>query len=324
MDVVLRVTLPFFALVLIGWLAARFRMTPPGSVPALNAFVLYFALPCMLLRLVMATPIGALFDPVLIAVYGVVATLIVVVAFRTEVRTGTPRKDAAFGALVAAFPNSGFMGVPLVVTLLGPTAAGPVICVLLVDMLYTSTLCMGIAHAGAPTAAGQPPAWVGALRGAASNPLSWSVLAGAVLSGLGWSSLPGPVDTVTAMLAAAGTPTALFAIGVALYRPPVHPSLARSSPMAAVPMSVVKLVVHPLLIAGGLFGARAVGAPVPMIAIEAVVLAAALPSAGNVMMLAERNGAEGGRIAWIILLTTSAAFVTFSGLAWWMTGGIRH
>jgi predicted permease len=35
-----------------------------------------------------------------------------------------PGGDAAFGALVAAFPNSGFMGVPLLVALLGPAAAG--------------------------------------------------------------------------------------------------------------------------------------------------------------------------------------------------------
>ena len=33
-------------------------------------------------------------------------------------------KNAAFGALVAAFPNTGFMGVPLLVALLGERAAG--------------------------------------------------------------------------------------------------------------------------------------------------------------------------------------------------------
>jgi predicted permease len=33
--------------------------------------------------------------------------------------------DASFGALVAAFPNSGFMGVPLLVALFGAQAAGP-------------------------------------------------------------------------------------------------------------------------------------------------------------------------------------------------------
>jgi len=41
-------------------------------------------------------------------------------------------------------------------------------------------------------------------------------------------------------------------------------------------------------------------------------LVAALPSASNVSMLAERFNADTGRIARIILLTTVLAFVTFS------------
>jgi malonate transporter len=42
------------------------------------------------------------------------------------------------------------------------------------------------------------------------------------------------------------------------------------------------------------------------------VLAAALPSASNVAMLAERFGADNGRIARIILWSTAAAFFSFS------------
>jgi malonate transporter len=56
-------------------------------------------------------------------------------------------KDAAFGALVAAFPNTGFMGVPLLVALLGPAAAGPVICTVLADLFVTSSLCIALAQA---------------------------------------------------------------------------------------------------------------------------------------------------------------------------------
>ena len=41
-------------------------------------------------------------------------------------------------------------------------------------------------------------------------------------------------------------------------------------------------------------------------------LVAALPSASNVALLSERFGADTGRIARIILLTTAAAFLTFS------------
>ncbi|MDT4858353.1 hypothetical protein FQZ97_928210 [compost metagenome] len=44
-----------------------------------------------------------------------------------------------------------------------------------------------------------------------------------------------------------------------------------------------------------------------------MVLVAALPSASNVSLLAERFGADNGRIARIILVTTAAAFLTFSG-----------
>ena len=45
---VLLITFPFFALVLCGYLAARRGVLPQPAIPGLNAFVLYFALPCML------------------------------------------------------------------------------------------------------------------------------------------------------------------------------------------------------------------------------------------------------------------------------------
>jgi hypothetical protein len=47
-----------------------------------------------------------------------------------------------------------------------------------------------------------------------------------------------------------------------------------------------------------------------------LTLAAALPSASNVSLLAERYGADNGRIARIILSSTALAFVTFTLMAW--------
>ena len=46
MQAILAVTVPFFALVLAGRLAARQRVLPEAAIPGLNAYVLYFALPC--------------------------------------------------------------------------------------------------------------------------------------------------------------------------------------------------------------------------------------------------------------------------------------
>ena len=55
------------------------------------------------------------------------------------------------------------------------------------------------------------------------------------------------------------------------------------------------------------------GVPIDDFSLKVMVLVAALPSASNVSLLAERLGADNGRIARIILVTTAAAFLTFSG-----------
>ena len=68
-------------------------------------------------------------------------------------------------------------------------------------------------------------------------------------------------------------------------------------------------------------GARWVGAPLSTFHVTVLTLAAALPSASNVSLLAERYGADNGRIARVILTSTALAFVTFTLLAW--TLGVR-
>src|SRR5687768_12829512 len=127
MQAILAVTVPFFALVLCGWLAARQRVLPESAIPGLNAFVLYFALPCMLFRFGLGTPLLELLNPSVLLVYLVCALAIVFFTIAVTIGVRVHLKDAAFGALVAAFPNTGFMGVPLLVALFGTAAAGPVI-----------------------------------------------------------------------------------------------------------------------------------------------------------------------------------------------------
>ena len=75
MQAILAVTVPFFALVLCGWLAAWRGVLPDSAIPGLNAFVLYFALPCMLFRFGMNTPILDLLNPALLLKYSATARL---------------------------------------------------------------------------------------------------------------------------------------------------------------------------------------------------------------------------------------------------------
>src|SRR5664279_4749914 len=144
MQAILAVTVPFFALVLLGWLAARAGPLPESAIPGLNAYVLFFALPCMLFRFGASLPLDRLADPALLGIYLAAAMLMIglaiIATWRGAGRSGgVGLKDAAFGALVAAFPIAGFMGVPLLVALFGDAAAGQVIGAIVVDLLITST-----------------------------------------------------------------------------------------------------------------------------------------------------------------------------------------
>ena len=314
MQSILSVTVPFFALVLCGYLAARARFLPESAIPGLNGFVLFFALPCMLFRFGAALPVRQLLDPVVIFVY-VSAALAMV--FGTIALTRSPRvraRDAAFGALTAAFPNTGFMGVPLLAALLGASAAGPVITTVLVDLLITSSLCIALAHERERVGSGLAADVLRAARGALGNPLPWAIALGMAASLAGFT-LPGPLDTVVKMLADAATPVALFTIGTVLWRAGQH-AQGRTPVRLYLPLALIKLLVHPLLVLAVGALAIAVGASLSPFTLSVLVLAAALPSASSVSLLAERYGADNGRIARAIVASTALAFVTFTLIAW--------
>ena len=314
MTAILLVTFPFFALVLAGYIAGRRKYLPLDAIPGLNGFVLYFALPCMLYRFGASLPVAKLLDPAAFFTYLLCAILIVSFTLAISFSGRIGLKDASFGALVAAFPNTGFMGVPLLVALLGPQAAGPAILTILVDLIFTSSLCIALSTLGGGEQRSASKALKNALRGVLANPIPWAILLGAVSSALGLR-LPTALAQTIGMLADAASPVALFTIGAVLARSYSLTANGHLTPlpvMQYLPAAIVKLVLHPVLVL--LVGCAVIQAGLPLSkpALTVMVLVAALPSASNVAMLAERFEADSGRIARIILVTTAASFLTFS------------
>ncbi len=107
---VLAITFPFFALVLAGYVAGRRRMLPFEAIGGLNTFVLFFALPCLLYRFGAGTPIAQLLDPSALFTWLACALLMVAGTVKWSLNERIRWNDASFGALVAAFPNTGFSG----------------------------------------------------------------------------------------------------------------------------------------------------------------------------------------------------------------------
>ena len=306
MQTILGVTLPFFALILLGYVAAARRWVPPESVPAFNGFLLYFAVPAMLFRFSANTPFAEIANGRYLlgwSIAGVVVLLAVTFIARYVMRQRL--RDATFYGLAAAVANAGFLGVPLIVALLGERGAAPAILAIAVDLVVVGSIGLILVELDGATRSG----WRQDVRDAAVriflNPFLLSMLLGAAFSGFGWK-LSTPLAEIVKLLADAAGPCALFAIGLSLVRP----DAPLKSPILALPIAA-KLVLHPLLV---WLVMRALG--LDDFTTVAAVLVAALPSAGWVFIFALRYEADAGRISATILLTTALAFITFSALVW--------
>jgi predicted permease len=206
------------------------------------------------------------------------------------------------------------MGVPLLVALLGSAAAGPAIVTIVIDMVITTSLCVALSRLDGASEQGAAQATKNALLGMVKNPMPWSILLGTLFSAY-QGQLPGPVDKTVALLADAASPVALFTIGAVLARSQKIAHHQQHGPLTwhdYVPVALIKLFLHPVLVLLVGLAAIGMGVPIDVFALKVMVLVAALPSASNVAMLSERFGADSGRIARIILVSTSAAFLTFS------------
>ena len=261
-------------------------------------------------------PFHQLLDPALLVVYGLSALVIVLLALTAARLRGLSVRDGAFGAMTAAFPNSGFIGVPLLVSLLGQPAASPVILTIAIDIIFTSSLCLAIAESG--RRGGFLTTLLTSLKAIARNPMFLSIVLGGLFSALEWG-LYSPIEAIVKLLGSAASPVALFTIGAVLWRAELLTRNQDHRPSPYMDVVVFKLFFHPLLVMGmAVVVAKLWGLELSPLALSALILIAALPSASNVSLLAERFGADNSRIAKIILITTATSFFSFSGLATWL------
>lgn len=306
MQTILGVTVPFFALVLFGYIAAARRWVPTDAVPAFNGFLLYFAVPAMLFRFAANTPFREITNGAYFLAWALSGVLVVLgVTFVARRFLGQRLRDAAFYGLAGAVANAGFMGVPLIVALLGERAAAPVILSIVADLVIVGSVGLTLVEMDGATRSG----WRADVRDAAVriflNPFLLSMLLGAAFSGFGWK-LATPATEIVKLLADSAGPCALFAIGLSLVRP----DAPLKSGILILP-TVAKLLVHPLVV---WLAMSAIG--MDEFTLTVAVLTAALPSAGWVFIFALRYEADAGRISATILWTTAFAFVTFSALVW--------
>lgn len=299
-------TLPFFALIGLGYGAAATRFFAEEATAWLTKFVFYFALPAMLFRFSSGIDLGTAFEPSFMLAYLCATLAAYALAFGVALARGTGWAEASVEAQCGAIGNVGFLGLPMLALLLGAASVGPIIMVLAVDLIVFGSLIVIVITVSRGGGKGARVV-LAALRGLASNPMIV-----AIASGLAWSStglgLAQPVAEFVEILGAAATPCALFVIGASL----ASKSAERVS--VAVWLSAVKLVVHP--------AAAAVAAlvlwPVDRYAAGVMIASAAMPTAGNVFIIAQAYGVAPMRVSSTILVSTVASVVTLTAVIAWV------
>ncbi len=301
-------TLPFFALIGVGYWAGRIRFFPAEATAWLTKFVFYFALSAMLFRFAANLSLAEIFDPQFVMAYLSASVVVYVLAFGVAMARRTGVEEAAIEAQCATSGNTGFLGVPMLVMLLGPAAAGPVLMVLTVDMVVFSSLITLIitgAREGRMRLATLGVLGMGLLK----NPMIVSLVLGFAWSATG-IAVPGPVNDFLALLGAAATPGALFALGASLA--------GRSAERVQIAawLSFAKLILHPAAVA---FAALYLFS-VDREAAGVMIAAASLPVAGNVYILAQHYGVAPMRVSTSILISTAVSIVTVTAVIAWVTG----
>ena len=303
----LALCLPIFAVIGLGFIAVRRGAIAPTVPEAVGIFAFNFALPAMLLRLMAAQPLAESFDPRFFAGYlgaclaiffgSMAATLLLS-------RRGRARA-AAFGA-GAAMGNVGYLGPPLLLPLLGDRVAGPIAMSIMSEVAIVIALgSVLMAPIGERGVLGR------VALGLARNPVLLSNSLGAALGA--WQvPIPMPVERFLGFLGGAAGPTALFALGGTLGRLSLDRRLALAAGLGA----FVKLAVYPVLV--WLWLDKLAG--LEWFWVQAGVMLAAMPTATNAFMLAQRYGTGAEELSAVVLLTTVIAALSFPLTGWLLIG----
>lgn len=305
MIAILNVVLPVFGIVLAGYLCGRFRVLGEASSEALNRFVYFLALPALFFISMVRVPVADVFNGRFLAAYvgGVAVTALAAVGVG---RLLFPNRLAASGiqGLAAIFANTGYMGIPLVVTAFGPAAALPAIIATVLNGAVIMALGIFIVEMDLSRGRGAAGVVMDALAGVAKSPLVLAAAAGILASSAG-VAVPEAVSRFCDILGAAAPPAALFAIGLFMVGRSMTAGIGETSWLV-----LHKLLVQPLVTAGIAFGLL----PMDRVWAASAVTLAALPTGSLVFVLAQQYDVYTQRATAAILVSTIVSVITLFGL----------
>ncbi|MGR2739964.1 AEC family transporter [Billgrantia sp. Q4P2] len=306
---ILAITTPIFLLIGAGYLAMGTRLVNREQLQGVATFVLYFALPALIIRALTQNPLDQVLHTPYLLAYGLGS--VAVFTFALLLTLGLQRKPLSEGAMHAlgmSASNSGFIGYPVAAMVLGSSPAAVLMALnMVIENLLIIPAALILAEAGRQSGAGIVTVARKTLVRLVRNPILIGLAAGLALA-VTDTSLPGPLAQVVDMLASAAGPAALFVIGGTLFGLQVRGMVKDVGQIV-----VGKLILHPLAVLG-LFLLMPTADPTLL---AGALLFASAPMISIYPLLGQRYGMAGVSAA-ALMMSTLTAFVTLSAGIWLM------
>lgn len=304
MSAIAQIVVPVFALIALGYLAARFGAISQEAIRGLSQFVFNFAMPALLFRTAAAVDLGTSHPWGVWGSYfgGAAVIIALAVLFSHYVPSLSPAGGASAG-ITASFGNLVMMGLPL--SLAGFGEEGIVPAAVLVSLhapvqWLVATLIAQWSDRTQERPMGEVM-WQ-FLTSLARNPIIAS-LVGGLLWGVAGLPIPEVVDRPLELLGQAGTPTALFALGASLAAHGLRGQLGGVAIVMALKMLLFPVLAW--LLATQVFA-------LPPVQTGVVVLFAGLPAGANAYIFAQQHRAAVPVASGAIVLGTALSIVTIS------------
>ncbi|MBL1420147.1 MAG: AEC family transporter [Alphaproteobacteria bacterium] len=293
MNILIEIVSPFFCFILIGYIFGRLFDGTDAGLFWLNKFIIYLAVPALLFSLLIKSPIeemanfGYIATTTLIT-FSIFAASMIYLVFGLKKRLG----DSSLLAASASYGNVGYMGIPLMVALLGEDAIIPATLILIFDSMLHFILVPLIA--GRNDTGSNFERFVHSLMQILKNPFLIASVLGVIIA-LFNLPLPSLISNLSDQLGASAIPTALFSLGVSL-------SLSKFTGVSfdKVFLVAMKLFIHPALVAVIVLS---LGIFDPIWSATAIIMAT-LPTALNVFMMAKQYERSAEMVSSVTLFGT--------------------
>ncbi len=300
MSAVLTVALPVFAIIAVGFAAARLSALAAEDAAALNRFVFRIAMPAALFGLAARTQPPGVADAGIAGAYAIGALAAILIGyFLSKSVFSLSAPEAGAHAFASTLGNAVFLGLPIAMNV--DCWARPFIILMLIE--GTVVIAIGAALIGRKNDESLITLFTGPLK----NPLVIGMAAGFIYAALGLP-LTGPFETFFDYLGRAAGPTALVSLGLflATHRfPSVRLVAGRVATIGAIKMGLLPAMAIGLAVVFGVSDTHYLGA---------LALFTMVPTGAIAFVMASQHNVYATEAAAAVLTTTLFSVLTISGV----------